>query len=111
MWRLDADEVPIAIILCVRSGDSVAFYTTGYDATWSKYGPGRRVMALAIRGAIDEGASEFDFLRGDEPYKQQWGTKVRTDLVIRRAATTRGRLALGAARVVRFMRELRRGSS
>jgi CelD/BcsL family acetyltransferase involved in cellulose biosynthesis len=104
MWRLDANGIPIAVIMCVRSGDSVAFYTTGYDSAWSKYGPGRRVMARAIRGAIDEGATEFDFLRGDEPYKRQWGTEARTDLIIRRAATTRGRLVLIGGRVIRFMR-------
>lgn len=108
MWRLDADGTPIAIIMCVRSGDSVAFYTTGYDTAWSKYGPGRRVMALAIRGAIDEGAAEFDFLRGDEPYKRQWGTEIRTDLVVRRAATTRGRLVLMGGRVIRFLKSTRR---
>ncbi len=112
MWRLEADGEPIAVIWCVRSGDSVAFYTTGYDPKWSKYGPGRRIMARAIKGAIDEGATEFDFLRGDKPYKRQWGTELRHDLVIRRPTAPRGRvLWLGGAipRVIR--RALRRDAA
>ena len=107
LWRLDANGAAIAVILCLRAGDSVAFYTTGYDPEWSKYGPGRRIMARAIRGAIDEGAKEFDFLRGDEPYKQQWGTSTRFDLKIRRPAGPLGRL-LGF--VTTTARLIRRGT-
>lgn len=99
LWRLDADGAPIAVIMCVRAADSVAFYTTGYDQAWSKYGPGRRIMARAVRAAIEEGATEFDFLRGDEPYKRSWGTVVRDDLVIRRGSTPRGRLVATVGRI------------
>jgi len=108
LWRLDADGDPIAIILCARGGDSVAFYTTGYDAAWSKYGPGRRIMARAIRGAIDEGAAEFDFLRGDEPYKREWGTEARALAVVRRPTSLKGRALWAAKSVVDFTRRRRR---
>lgn len=108
LWRLDADGKPIAVIMCVRSGTSVAFYNTGYDTEWSKYGPGRRIMARAIRGAIDEGATEFDFLRGDEPYKREWGTETRQDLVIRYPTSPRGRLLWVAGGVARISRRVLR---
>ncbi len=104
MWRLEASGELIAVIWCVRSGDSVAFYTTGYDSEWSKYGPGRRIMARAIKGAIDEGATEFDFLRGDEPYKRQWGTELRHDFTIRRPTTPRGRVILLGGAILRLIR-------
>jgi len=111
MWRLDADGTPIAVIWCVRSGDSIAFYTTGYDTAWSKYGPGRRIMARAIKGAVDEGVTEFDFLRGDEPYKRQWGTETRYDLVIKRPTGSRGHLlSIGSAVVRLSRRALRRAA-
>ena len=29
--------------------------------------------ALYIRDRIDRGEKRFDFLRGDEPYKYEWG--------------------------------------
>jgi len=108
MWRLDASGTPIAVIMCIRSGASVVFYTTGYDVAWKKYGPGRRIMARAIRAAIDEGAAQFDFLRGDEPYKREWGTEMRHDLVIRQPASPRGRMLVMAARAVRFSRRVLR---
>jgi len=92
LWRLDVAGRAIAVINCFRYGDTVAFYTTGFDAAWSRYGPGRRIMATAIRGAIDEGATEFDFLRGHEEYKQAWGTRLRHDIRLRRPAGDKGRM-------------------
>ncbi len=100
LWRLDVAGEAIAAIECFRQGDTVSFYTTGYDAEWSAYGPGRRIMATAIRASIEEGATEFDFLRGDEPYKAAWGVDTRHDLRIRRPAGPWGR-ALWAARALR----------
>ncbi|MEE9299311.1 MAG: GNAT family N-acetyltransferase [Acidimicrobiia bacterium] len=100
MWRLDVGDDPIAVVWCIRAGDSVVFYTTGFDRRWARFGPGRRIMARAIRGAIDEGATEFDFLRGDEPYKRSWGTQIRRDVRIRRPSGPKGRL-LSAARSIR----------
>lgn len=99
MWRLDVGPDPIAIVWCMRSFDSVAFYTTGFDQEWARYGPGRRIMARAIQGAVAEGATTFDFLRGDESYKRSWGTEMHYDLRLRRPTTGRGRLvtALRAA--------------
>ena len=92
LWRLDVGDDPIAVIECFRFADTVSFYTTGYDPAWGRFGPGRRIMAAAIAGAIDEGAREFDFLRGDETYKAAWGAEVRHDLRIRRPVGPRGRL-------------------
>lgn len=92
LWRLEANGKVIAAINCFRFRDTVAFYSTGYDPKWAKYGPGRRIMATAIQGAIDEGATEFDFLRGHEEYKTAWGAELRHDVRIHRAAGDRGRL-------------------
>jgi hypothetical protein len=33
------------------------------------------VIDYAVRAAIDEGAAEFDFLRGREAYKYRWGAR------------------------------------
>jgi CelD/BcsL family acetyltransferase involved in cellulose biosynthesis len=35
-------------------------------------------FALAIRSALDEGASEFDMLWGDESYKDLWAHESRS---------------------------------
>ncbi len=111
MWRLDVAGEPIAVIWCIRAGDSVAFYTTGYDQRWARYGPGRRIMARAIRGAIDEGAAEFDLLRGAEPYKDSWGAAVRNDLRIRRPESARGKLVAAGRKLRRIVTPRRRAGA
>lgn len=92
LHRLDVGGEMAAAICCFRQADTVAFYTTGYDERWGRFGPGRRIMAEAIRSALEEGATEFDFLRGDEPYKRSWGARVHHDLRITRPTTRRGRI-------------------
>ena len=105
LHRLDVDGRAVAVIYCFRHGDTVAFYSTGYDTGFARYGPGRRIMAVAIRAAIDEGATRFDFLRGDEEYKAAWGTEDAPLTRILRPTSPRGRLLwLGAAALGRLGR-------
>jgi CelD/BcsL family acetyltransferase involved in cellulose biosynthesis len=104
LWSLEADGETIAAILCFLTGDVMSFYTTGYDEAWAKYGPGRRIMAEAVKGAIDEGASTFDFLRGDEAYKREWGTHDRFDTVVYQPVSWKGRASTMARHLVRTTR-------
>jgi CelD/BcsL family acetyltransferase involved in cellulose biosynthesis len=53
-------------------------------------------MLHAVREAISEGAEEFDFLRGEEPYKSLWTSTARTDLRLRIATSMPGWLILRA---------------
>ena len=106
LHRLDISGEAIAVIYCFRHGDTVAFYQSGRDPAWAKYGPGRHMMAHAIRAAIDEGATRFDMLRGAEPYKAGWNADDRFDERIRMPDGPKGRLLI-AARTAR--RVVRRG--
>lgn len=98
MHRLDVGDRAAAIIYCFRHGDVVSFYQTGFDPELSRYGPGRRIMATAIRSAIEEGATEFDFLRGNEEHKTRWRVAVRYDQRLVVSSGTRGRLVHTAMR-------------
>jgi CelD/BcsL family acetyltransferase involved in cellulose biosynthesis len=49
------------------------YYVSGFDPEFEKVSPGGLAMEHAIRAALREGAREFDFLRGREPYKYGWG--------------------------------------
>jgi CelD/BcsL family acetyltransferase involved in cellulose biosynthesis len=48
-------------------------YLTGFDPTYEFESPGVILLGHAIAEAHREGAREFHFLRGQEPYKYQWG--------------------------------------
>ncbi|MDB4957605.1 MAG: glycosyl transferase group 1 [Myxococcales bacterium] len=65
------------------------FYLSGFEPELSSISPGRLVIAHAIERAVDEGAFEFDFLRGRETYKYEW------DAVDRPAVIYQARLEEG----------------
>ncbi len=66
------DEVPAAALYGLKYGGTFYFYQSGFDPGFSRYSIGLATLALAIRGAITEGADEFDMLHGDESYKFLW---------------------------------------
>lgn len=80
LYVLEVDGKVVAAINCWRRGDRVAFLHTGYDEALARHSPGMLVLAHAIRASIAEGATEFDFLRGDEPYKHHWTGQARDDV-------------------------------
>lgn len=101
---LEVDGRVAAAINCSRRGGRVAFLHTGFDEALARYSPGMLVMAHAVRAAVEEGASEFDLLRGDEPYKRHWTDRSRHDVRLWVALSAPGRVYLRghtAARVVR----------
>ena len=57
---------------------TVGAFQTGYDPAYAKYGPGKALVALAIRDAIERGYTYFDHLRGDESYKEELCNRERT---------------------------------
>jgi CelD/BcsL family acetyltransferase involved in cellulose biosynthesis len=58
-------------------------YLIGFAPELSFLSPGALVIAHAIEEAVREGATEFDFLRGQEPYKYKWGAVDRPSWVRR----------------------------
>jgi CelD/BcsL family acetyltransferase involved in cellulose biosynthesis len=64
----------VAAGILVVDGDRVMFYNAGVDPDALELSPGVIFAAELIRFAIDHGKRQFDFLRGNEPYKYQWGS-------------------------------------
>jgi CelD/BcsL family acetyltransferase involved in cellulose biosynthesis len=48
-------------------------YNSGMDPAYAPLSPGWVLLALLIQDAIRMGREEFDFMRGNEPYKFLWG--------------------------------------
>ena len=48
-------------------------YNSGWDWDYRDYSPGWVLIAYLIQWANEHGIEEFDFMRGDEPYKYKFG--------------------------------------
>lgn len=85
------------------------YYLGGFALEFNKYSLGTLLTARAIRTAIDEGCSEFDFLRGHESYKYRWLPEERLNhriLLMRERsglAEWPGRAGLALAHVERYV--------
>jgi CelD/BcsL family acetyltransferase involved in cellulose biosynthesis len=73
LWFLDHDSGAVAAFLCVEYGGTVGLYNSGFDPAHARLAPGIVLLAHVIMDAIDRRIPVFDFLRGEEPYKDGFG--------------------------------------
>ncbi len=71
------DGEPAAAWLGWRVGDRFAYYQAGLDPRFSNYSVGFLLLAHTVRAAIEEGASEYDLMLGDEAFKRRFATAER----------------------------------
>ncbi len=91
----DGNVIAIEVELCVA--DRMCFYQAGRLTDHEWRGSGSWLKAEAIELAISEGATEYDLLRGDEPYKAQWSTATRSLVRHRAGVGPRGLAVVAAA--------------
>lgn len=93
---LKVDETLQAALYCFRYHHKTYYYLGGFSLELSKYSIGTLLTAKAIQNAIDDGCTEFDFLRGDEAYKYKWTSTERWNhrLLILREREGLGRLGI-----------------
>jgi CelD/BcsL family acetyltransferase involved in cellulose biosynthesis len=75
MYTLRLDGRIIAIYLGFLCARRAYFYLSGFDPETSALNPGTLLVGHAIAEAAHERAVSFDFLRGCEPYKYEWGAR------------------------------------
>jgi hypothetical protein len=63
----------IAAGITFEAGDTVAYYNAGVDPEARDLSPGVVLVARYLERAIARGYRRFDFLRGNEGYKYEWG--------------------------------------
>jgi CelD/BcsL family acetyltransferase involved in cellulose biosynthesis len=71
--ELRSMEGPIASSLSFVQGRTWALYNSGFDPRYRQYSPGIVLVAHTIRQAISENLTLYDFLRGREIYKYDFG--------------------------------------
>ncbi len=82
----------IAAGIHVETADTWMFYNAGIDPDARDLSPGVLLAAKYVESALDAGARRFDFLRGNEPYKYEWGAvdEPIQRLLVRRDGADRG---------------------
>lgn len=80
MCILMANGKAVGSIYGMQQGQATYFYQAGMDPDASSLSPGTILTASLIERAIADGSTQFDLMRGDEPYKRRWKpTQERTN--------------------------------
>ncbi|MGY1621152.1 GNAT family N-acetyltransferase [Geodermatophilus sp. SYSU D00965] len=80
--RLSTAEGDVALEYVLLLGDRAYSYQSGFRPDGG-HSPGRTVMCRSILTAAEEGRTEYDLLRGDEAYKEEYTTGTRLDVRLR----------------------------
>jgi CelD/BcsL family acetyltransferase involved in cellulose biosynthesis len=114
MYSLCLDGDVAAVMYGFRYDGRFYFYQHGFNEQYASHSVGLALIALTIRAAIDEGASDFDLLWGTEPYKALWARDARAlqrvelfplglgDTMHRHAVVARRGVARLARRIMAF---------
>ncbi len=63
----------IAAGITFETPDAIYYYNAGVDPDARELSPGVLMVERYMRRALERGIARMDFLRGDEPYKYEWG--------------------------------------
>ncbi|MGI8743148.1 MAG: GNAT family N-acetyltransferase [Bryobacteraceae bacterium] len=75
LHTLRLDDRIVAVVYAFVHAQRAYSYLGGFDPALARFSPGALIMGYTIEQAIREGVTEFDFLRGRESYKADWGAK------------------------------------
>ncbi|HET8650400.1 MAG TPA: GNAT family N-acetyltransferase [Gemmatimonadales bacterium] len=73
LYTLWFNHRPAAAWLGFVAHGRVCYYLGGFDPEFARLNVGTIMVGYAIEAAVQEGCTEFDFLRGREEYKYHWG--------------------------------------
>jgi CelD/BcsL family acetyltransferase involved in cellulose biosynthesis len=98
LWLLDTADGPVASFITIEWDGSVGLYNSGFEPARAALAPGLVLLARVIQDAIERGKRRFDFLRGEERYKYEFGPRPEDvhHVVIRPSAPPAGPSGEGA---------------
>jgi CelD/BcsL family acetyltransferase involved in cellulose biosynthesis len=71
---LSVGDRRIAAGIHFQTSDGILYYNAGVDPDARDLSPGVVMVYAYVQRALDAGLARMDFLRGDEPYKYEWGS-------------------------------------
>jgi CelD/BcsL family acetyltransferase involved in cellulose biosynthesis len=102
---IEVDGRPIAMFYGFLLAGRLYYFQLGYDPAWSAGSPGIVLITKTVEEACATGCVEYNFLQGDEPFKQIWTRQGRAlfDLAVYNRSFS-GVVARQAARAVSVVR-------
>jgi len=98
MHSLDFDGEPVASWYGWRIGARYCYGISGFDPGREELAVGTLLLAHTIERAASEGAAVYDFLWGEESYKDRYASGRREVSSLAEAGGIRGRLSLAGRR-------------
>ena len=93
LWSLRCNGQPACVLLSYFYRGRYSFFIGGFEPELMRWSVGTCLFSRVLQHAISDGATEFDFLRGQEEYKYRLGAVDREYVSLQWfAPTPRGRL-------------------
>jgi CelD/BcsL family acetyltransferase involved in cellulose biosynthesis len=111
---LELGDRLVAWQLGLRCGKRLWEYSKAYDRAFSRFAPGTMLVPAVLDYGFAHGYEEYDFLRGEEPYKKVWSTGFHQNyrlLIWSRRWTSRARAFIYLGLKTRVYQLLGRGES
>jgi CelD/BcsL family acetyltransferase involved in cellulose biosynthesis len=77
LWTLRCDGKAVCVLLNYFYRSRYYFFIGGFAPEYSRWSVGTCLFSKVFQHAIEEGATEFDFLKGEEDYKYRYGAQNR----------------------------------
>jgi CelD/BcsL family acetyltransferase involved in cellulose biosynthesis len=75
LFKLQIDGVTAAVVMCFDYQSTRFLYNNAYDDSFKEYSVGLMSKVMSMKNAIESRLKRYDFLKGDEIYKQRLGGK------------------------------------
>ncbi len=77
LMRVSETGKAFGYLLLFRNISQLAMYQSGFDPDFEHREPGHLINTYTLQYAMENGISQFDFLRGDEQYKSGWNAQCK----------------------------------
>lgn len=94
LWVMELDDEPVAVWYGFRYAGNEWYYQSGRDPSHDSASIGFVLLCHTIRAALEDGAQEYWFLRGDEAYKRRFAEQDPGVQTVALARNLRGRAAI-----------------
>jgi len=109
LFVLRISDRPAAAVYAFNRNGRALYYQAGVAPEHSGMSLGLVALGLSIRDAIEEGATEYDLLHGDEAYKSLWARERRELHVVEAyPRSLKGSLAMHTHQALRAARTMAR---